>query len=309
MRKILVAVADPSARSNKAVKRAGELAHGTGASLELFHSIPSLGPFFGIGHAEGAKLLRVAAAHNAALLERMAKPLRREELVVATMVLTGYAAHEAILRRARTIGADLIIIESHKHGELARLLLSQTDFELIRRSPIPVLIVKGHVRWRSPRILAAVDPFHAHEKPRDLDSRIVDTGRAIVDALHGSLHLAHVWWPLAEAFPAAIVEPTVLAVTPVQERSYQREVHRQFKRATSNYDVPPRNRHLRRGDPGIELPALARSLNASLVVMGAVSRSGLQRLFIGNTAERVLDNLRCDALIVKPAGFRPKGRR
>jgi Universal stress protein family len=36
------------------------------------------------------------------------------------------------------------------------------------------------------------------------------------------------------------------------------------------------------------------------VVMGAVSRSGLKGLFIGNTAERILDELSCDILLVKP---------
>jgi universal stress protein E len=39
------------------------------------------------------------------------------------------------------------------------------------------------------------------------------------------------------------------------------------------------------------------------MIMGAISRSGLQRAFIGSTAERVLDRLPCDALIVKPPGF------
>jgi Universal stress protein family len=42
---------------------------------------------------------------------------------------------------------------------------------------------------------------------------------------------------------------------------------------------------------------LARAANAS------VSRSTLRRIFIGSTAERVLDELRCDVLIVKPRGF------
>jgi universal stress protein E len=35
--------------------------------------------------------------------------------------------------------------------------------------------------------------------------------------------------------------------------------------------------------------------------MGAVSRKGLARAFIGNTAEEVLDRLGCDLLIVKPS--------
>jgi hypothetical protein len=37
--------------------------------------------------------------------------------------------------------------------------------------------------------------------------------------------------------------------------------------------------------------------------MGAISRSGLKRLIIGNTAERTLDLLGCDVLIVKPQQF------
>ena len=47
------------------------------------------------------------------------------------------------------------------------------------------------------------------------------------------------------------------------------------------------------------LPAIARRWKAHVLVMGAVSRSGLKRLFIGNTAERVLDAVDCDVLVVK----------
>jgi universal stress protein E len=39
---------------------------------------------------------------------------------------------------------------------------------------------------------------------------------------------------------------------------------------------------------------------ADFVVMGAVARRGLKRLFIGSTAERVLDRLPCDVVIIKP---------
>ena len=44
--------------------------------------------------------------------------------------------------------------------------------------------------------------------------------------------------------------------------------------------------------------------------MGAVSRRGLQRTFIGSTAEKVLDHLPCDLLIVKPGEtFSPRDDR
>jgi universal stress protein E len=45
-----------------------------------------------------------------------------------------------------------------------------------------------------------------------------------------------------------------------------------------------------------------------MLVMGAISRSAVGRLLIGSTAERVLDALPCDVLIVKP-GHRRASRR
>jgi universal stress protein E len=51
------------------------------------------------------------------------------------------------------------------------------------------------------------------------------------------------------------------------------------------------------------LQQAAKEHSADFVVMGAVARSGLKRLFIGSTAERVLDRLPCDLVIIKPLEF------
>jgi universal stress protein E len=48
------------------------------------------------------------------------------------------------------------------------------------------------------------------------------------------------------------------------------------------------------------LQTAAQEHAADFVVMGAVARRGLKRLFIGSTAERVLDRLPCDLVIIKP---------
>jgi universal stress protein E len=40
------------------------------------------------------------------------------------------------------------------------------------------------------------------------------------------------------------------------------------------------------------------------MVMGAISRGRLERVFVGSTAERLLDRLPCDVLVVKPPDFR-----
>jgi universal stress protein E len=293
--RILVAIADPSERSNKAVRRAGALAHETGGSITLLNAMPQA-VSMGTAHAESERFRRLEAEEKRRLLERTANRLRREEIIVDTCVETGYPIHEAILRQVRLTRADLLVIEARKHNLFARLLLSQTDFELIRRCPIPLLIVKGRAARRHPRILAALDPFHANDKPSELDGEIVAAADAVAALEGGTVHAAHIFRPLTRFVPGM---PVVVAAMPAEEKAYGRDVRRQFLEALGRHGIPKGRGHLLCGDPAIDLPVVARSIRAGLVVMGAVSRSGLRRIFIGNTAEQVLDSLQCDVMIVK----------
>lgn len=296
--KILVAVADPSAGLSKAVRRASALAHKTAASLELLHAIPSV-VSAGMAHAESEHFTRTVEGDSRRRLERTANWLRREELIVNVTVQTGLPVHLAILRQVRLTSADLLVIEARKHNIFARLLLTQTDFELIRGCPVPLLIVKGRAAWRSPRILAALDPFHSNEKSSALDGDIVDAARAVAEVVRGSVHAGHIYRPLAPSLLGAPIGAVVINPVPAQERAYEANVRRRFIEATNGYGVARNKAHLICGDPATEIPVLARSIHAGLVVMGATSRSGLKRIFIGNTAEHVLDSLQCDVLVVK----------
>jgi universal stress protein E len=297
--RILVAIAGPAAASNKAVRRAGALAHKTGASIELLHAMPSA-VSAGIIHAESERFTRLEAEEHRRLLERTANRLRREEIIVNTHIETGYPVHEAILRQVRLTKADLLIIEARKHNIFARLLLTQTDFELIRRCPVPLLIVKGAAAWRRPRVLAALDPFHSNDKPSALDGEIVAAADAAASLMGGTVHAVHVYRPVLRLIAGMETSPGFVATIPAEDKAYKAEIRRRFHEALGRHGIPRNRGHLLCGEPAIELPRFARSMRAGLVVMGAMSRSGLKRIFIGNTAEQVLDSLQCDVLIVKP---------
>jgi universal stress protein E len=79
-----------------------------------------------------------------------------------------------------------------------------------------------------------------------------------------------------------------------------------FERLMSTRDLDPARCHIVNQPPARAIPLMARSTSAGLVVMGAVSRSALKRVFIGNTAERVLDALPCDVLVLKPRGTKTR---
>ena len=88
-----------------------------------------------------------------------------------------------------------------------------------------------------------------------------------------------------------------------QYLDYRRRAERSLRAVAARREIPDGNIAVASGPPAMTLPAAARKHRIDVVAMGALSRRGLKRLFIGNTSERVIDELRCDVLILKPKGF------
>jgi universal stress protein E len=174
------------------------------------------------------------------------------------------------------------------------------DWELLRLSPMPVLVVKGRRAYRQPVVLAALDPTHAFAKPARLDEEILRIGETVAGGLHGKLHALHAYSPIPEELPPEIwsAADVTAAVTSRARAAAKVGLDRSLK----GRSIPRARRHLVGTHPVNAIPDVARRTKAAIVVMGAISRSGIRSLFIGNTAERVLDALECDLLVVKPRG-------
>lgn len=72
---------------------------------------------------------------------------------------------------------------------------------------------------------------------------------------------------------------------------------------TESFEYLAPHTHIVKGTPGRELPKLADSIKADLVVMGTIARTGIAGMIIGNTAENVLSQLQCSVLAIKPKAF------
>jgi universal stress protein E len=177
-----------------------------------------------------------------------------------------------------------------------------TDWELLRHSPVPVLLLKNTRAYQRPTVLAAVDPSHRNAKPSGLDREIVEAADRFASALRGSEHVMHANYP--PVFGMTLGDPGIDAMTLAESYEQQkRHDNAEFKAFADDIGISRTRRHEVAGDPVYGIPKTARSLRAQLVVMGAVSRSGLKRVIIGNTAERILNELPCDVLVVKPPRF------
>ncbi|HVW71497.1 MAG TPA: universal stress protein [Steroidobacteraceae bacterium] len=312
LRRILVAIKDPEAKSTPALVKATQLARATKAKIELFHGIatPLYVDGYGSSSVELPTIERTTREHALRQLEKLAARPRREGVSVSVAAEWDFPVYEAIVRRARQIEADLIIADQHLGRHSVAGLLHLTDWELLRLSPIPVLLVKTPGLYRKPVVLAAVDPGHTYSKPARLDREILTAGSTITRALGGSLHALHAYVP----FPWIADPQNTISQETVErlETAAAKAAETGFDRTLRATGIPRSRRHLIGRHPADAIEQAARELHSAIVVMGAISRSGLKRLFIGNTAERVLDLLTCDILVVKPAHFAnrvPRGRR
>ena len=58
-----------------------------------------------------------------------------------------------------------------------------------------------------------------------------------------------------------------------------------------------------KGNPRKLIPKMANELDASLVIMGTICRTGIPGLIVGNTAETVMNKVDCSILANKPQKF------
>jgi len=305
IRRILVAVKDPAARALPAVNKAAQIAKGLNAQLTLFHDIatPLYAESLQSRDADIKSWQRELSTARREQLEKLAVRIRKHGVHVDVAADWDFPPYEAIIRKAQRIGADLLVVENH-HGtgrHPARWLLSYTDWELLRLCPIPVLLVKNRRLYHRPRVLAAIDPGHAFAKPANLDRQILRAGAQLVHALHGELHALHAYFPGLSVTPGMPDAP--LSDFAAGSAELTKVARRGLERAVDGFDVRPSHCHLVEGRPNDAIPRTAKRERCSIVAMGVVSRSGLKRFFIGNTAEFVMDAVTADILVVKPPDF------
>ncbi|PLY03261.1 MAG: hypothetical protein C0623_02050 [Desulfuromonas sp.] len=186
-----------------------------------------------------------------------------------------------------------------------RQAISVTDMKLLRKCPVPVMLIKPGRKKHFNRIMAAVDL--APEKPasNELLKNILGLATSLSVREGAELDIVHAWQTFATT---TLQGPRFkLSNSDVEEIKTKEKKLREswLEEAISPYidlDIKIRT-HLFPGDPADVLTDFATKRRTDLLVMGSLGRGGLQGLLIGNTAERVLDNVSCSTLTIKPDDF------
>jgi universal stress protein E len=297
----ILVLMEPRGETQPAFDAALELARRYGARLELlvadFQDLHA--GYFSPPTATLQEFHDEVLAGHRAMLERYVKRAAVDGVSAITEALWGTPFHEVVLARAAATRPDLVVKHSVHHNRIERTLFTGSDWHLIRDCPWPLLLVKDPTTLVEARILACVDPQHAHDKPAALDHQLLRRGVALAGRLDGELHVLHVY---SVPTPAAVIGDAYVAAAsvPAMEGLGTDHSRRALNELLAAHGLAPGRGQLRVGVPARDIVARARELEAGLVIMGAISRRRLERWFVGNTAESVLDRLPCNVWIEKP---------
>lgn len=264
----ILAVIDPTTDMQRALDRALSLGSATGATVHAYLSCYS-----DARTDDFAALERAEVARHESWLSTLAARYRANGQSFSMEVEWSDDWRESIARAAQRRRCDLIVKSTYRHSAVRRRLLKTSDWEVLRHAACPVLLVKQEFVAPLRCVLAAVDIEAEDDAHRQLNTSIV---------------------ALARQLRASADDCVLHAVAACDSR----DRHDQTTRLAALSGVENEYAHAVVATPEDAIVDCAALVAADLVIIGSVARHGLGVFGGGNTAERALDVLDADLLVV-----------
>ncbi|HZP13996.1 MAG TPA: universal stress protein [Nevskiaceae bacterium] len=297
LERILV-VCDHQMKSSPALRRGVELAHRSGAQIHfcIFD--------FDAGIELTARRVDADVARRAReqFLDERTRWLTEQATAVATQgvraecdAIWAPRLDEAIVAKALEVKPDLVIKDVELQSGFKRFMFLPRDWKLVRFCPAPLMLVAPGSDQLPRHVLAGVDANEEMAEPSALNPMVVNAALRIALYCDAQVDVASV---------APIIPTTGSAYRNLAPAAadYARDFTRAFEALMDRLQVPAGHRHTMRGDAATMLNDFATVTRTDLIVIGTHFRSGWERLFLGSTAETLLNHAQCDVLLIKPAG-------
>jgi len=275
-----------SAGSRLSVERARRLATAAGARVTLLHSTRR------DEHWCDGQFVDRPPYVDDGFRRPLEAPLEslREAGIEAELVLSEERAWLAIVQRVLRFDVDLVVVGKRTDPTHDGRLLGSVSQKLLRKCPCAVWVVKPDGSADPARILAATDLTA-------VGKRVIEMAASIASECGSELHIVH-----------ALQLPMAVQVEGSEAQDRFVEQGRAAALAEITAQLPEALRDVAQFHVGLTSPsnailACVGRHDPDLVVMGTISRGGIAGLLVGNTAERMLGELDCSLLTVKPADF------
>jgi universal stress protein E len=290
----------PSAVAQAVVRQALWLAAKTSARLTFFavldlsmESLPQL-------DETDFRYLTTAAEQSATKILRGLVQQARDQGIEAVERIALGGVWLELVRQSLRDQHDLVLIGTRDRTGMERMLFGSTAIKVVRRCPCPVWVVKPNDEPSPLKILVASDLDPVGEQALRLTVELAKVAPAVI-------HLMHVVdFPLDRHWSTGLPSAKENAYRRRVREHAVKELEGQIDRAGARTLSPPVQVHLVDEvgilpDEGI-LDFLKKHA-IDLLAMGTLGHGGLAGVMIGNTAERLLPQLSCSLLAVKPKDF------
>lgn len=250
------------------------------------------------------QLLEQMLASEQEHADGFAKLLNQRGIEATAHVATGTPFIETIRQVLRN-QHDLVMMMAEGKGGIKDRLFGTTSMHLMRKCPCPVWVIKPTKHANYKRILAAVDITADDSEQESLNQLIVRSVTAMSSPESTKLHVVQVWTVFGEGYLLMQDGSNSQSI-----KQLRREVKQQYQEGLTallaDFSEQGLNfiKHFpKSNNPPKAIVNLAKKEKIDLLVMGTVCRTGVAGFLIGNTAEKVLDEVNCSVLTVKPEGF------
>ncbi|MFB6265418.1 MAG: universal stress protein [Bradymonadaceae bacterium] len=290
----VLAATDFSESSRTAVRQAAEIADRRGTELVLVHAVEA---------ASGSRTWiytpsevdRMEEEWREAALERLedfysdleAPAVSPSEVTLRVQMGAG---DDGVLDAANAVEADLVVLGATGANRVEDALVGSTPQTVARRCPEPVLVVPRTGR---------VGPYEHVLAPVDFtDCSRESVERAISIARRDGAELT-----ILHAYHFAVVDSTYLPTNLPAEsiETYEQRVSERLERLVDSLDLSGVDCSVLRGEGFADevIVDTVDEVGADAVVMGTHGRRGLDRLFLGSTATKVLRQMPTTVMTVR----------
>ena len=297
----ILVVIDPTEEEQKALNRAIELAKKTGARITAFLTIFDFSYEMTtmLSSDERESMRQSVINDKARWLTQFIDNIEHTGIEITSEVIWHNRPFEPIIQQVIDKGYDIVIKGTKEHDKLKSVIFTPTDWHILRKCPCPVLLVKDHDWPKNGNILAAVNVGSDESEHESLNARITEEAVNLANIIEANAHIVN-------SFPGTPVN-IAIEIPEFNAAEYNESMMSHHIEAMKDhcekFNVKKENMHVKEGLPEDVIEGLSQELDAELVILGTIGRTGLSAALIGNTAEHVIDRLNCDVLALKPDGY------
>jgi nucleotide-binding universal stress UspA family protein len=275
---------DFSTRSFRALRQAGLLAQ-AGGRLHVLHVVDDDQP---------ADLLRIETREAERILREQISSVPELHGVDAQVLVVPGDPFDGILRSARDVAADLIVMGAHRR-QLLDIFTGTTIERVIRKGTVPVLMVNNEAQRTYQKVIAPIDMSEA-----SADALRAGISTGLISNEGATLVHAFPAWARGKMYIAGADAAAIAKYVDDERRNASNEL-RAFLTA-NHLDEARWTLRIQEGEAIEVISRVVSDVQADLLVMGTHGRSGFLKTLIGSVTEEALRSLSVDILAVPRSG-------